>query len=262
MSNLEDLTLYLYILGESTFISSTHLDDEILLQMSRLHTFTFYFATEHVMDRNTDIHMLNSNIQQSFINTKYGQVTSMVNQVGPRRWICHIYTLPFKFHLLQCVGKNVPNIVFNSVTHLKLWEHNEYRYEFFFRINRTFPFLQKLSIRNKKPPFWRFEDFHLRDRDWCSTIEYPHIISLNIKHVFIHYAEYFLDETKTHLPRLKELKITSYILKEVTQNFTRDRTRRNCSKVNRLIVEGEFICSKDVYNYFPSLPFECSSDTI
>jgi hypothetical protein len=253
MSHLEELTLYLYILDESTFISVNHLDNEILIHMPRLYTFTFYFAFEHDIDRDTDIRIFNSDIQRSFINMKYGQVASMVGYLEPCKIICHIFSLPFKFHFLQRVGNNIPNIVFNSVTHLKLWDKDEFRHEFFVRLTRSFPFLQKLSIWNNKPTFWRRQEFHLRDKDWCSIVEYPHLILLNIKHAHPHYVEYFFNETKTHLPRLRELKITFDNLKNVTKNFTRDETRRNCSRVNRLIVECQIVYSEDIYNYFPLL---------
>ena len=260
MTNLEDLTLYLHIVDESTFISPTHLDREILLQMPRLHTFTFYFATKHAVARGTDIARFNSYVQQSFNNVKYGWVTSVVNHLALDEFICHIFSLPFKFPSLQCVGKDIANIGFNSVTHLELSEQYEYRCEFFCRLSEAFPFLQRLSLRNEKPPFWRPEDLHLCHKDWCSIVEYPHLISLDIKDVFPDYAEYFLNETKIRLPRLKELEIIDNILKDVTQNFTSDRTRHNCSKVNRLIVRGKLICLKDVHNYFPSLSHLCSAD--
>ncbi|CAF3904595.1 unnamed protein product [Rotaria sordida] len=58
MSYLEELTLYLHILGGSTFISGTHLDNEILSHMPRLHTFSFYFASENAI-ADPDIHISN-----------------------------------------------------------------------------------------------------------------------------------------------------------------------------------------------------------
>ncbi|CAF4167645.1 unnamed protein product, partial [Rotaria sordida] len=61
-------------------------------------------------------------------------------------------------------------------------------------------------------------------------IEYSHLTSLDIIHANIDYAEQFLLETREHLSRLTELKINYYVLKIVTMNFTRDETRRNCSK--------------------------------
>ncbi|CAF2059352.1 unnamed protein product, partial [Rotaria magnacalcarata] len=41
-----------------------------------------------------------------------------------------------------------------------------------------------------------------------------------------------------HLSRLIELQIKFDVLKLVTAKFTRDATRRNCFKVNRLLIEG------------------------
>ncbi len=253
MSHLEELTLYLYILGESTFISGTHLDNEILIHMPRLHTFTFYFATENDVHRDTDIRIFNSDIQRSFTDMKYGPVACMVGYLEPCEIICHIFSLPFKFKFLQRIGNNIPDIVCNYVTHLRLWDKDEFKHEFFVRLTRAFPFLQKLFIWNIKSPFWRCKEFHLRDKDWCSIVEYPHLISLNVKQSHSHYIEHFLNETKTHLPRLRELEITSYDLNKVTKNFARDETRRNCARVNRLIVECQIVYSKDVYDYFPLL---------
>jgi hypothetical protein len=225
--------------------------------MPRLQSFLFYFLTENVIDHDTDIRILKSDIQQSFINMKYEQVVSIVDlEHGKVR--CHSFSLPFKFRFLQRIGNNFPSIVFNSVTHLKLWDGKEFRHEFFVRLTRAFPFLQKLVVCNKTPTFIIRDGYKLRDKDWCSIIEYPHLISLDIENAFFHYIENFLNETKTRLPRLKELKIIYHELENVTQNFTRNETRRNCSKVNLLIVRDPMIYSKDVYNYFPSLSSSCS----
>jgi hypothetical protein len=71
--------------------------------------------------------------------------------------------------------------------------------------------------------------------------------------MYLLYIEHFLNETKTHLPRLTELKISYEDLKMVTENFTRDETRRNCAKAKRLIVNSSVVYPKDVYDYFPLL---------
>ncbi len=42
-------------------------------------------------------------------------------------------------------------------------------------------------------------------------------------------------------------------LEMVTENFTRDETRRNCAKVKRLIVKSCIVYPKVVYDYFPLL---------
>jgi hypothetical protein len=189
-------------------------------------------------------------------------VACLADYFPARRMIYRIFSLPFKFHRLQNIGNNIPNIIFNSVTHLKLWEKDGFKHEFFVRLTRAFPFLQKLPIWNVTPPFLRYDGFRLRDKEWCSIVEYPHLISLNVKHAHPHYVEHFLNQTKTHLPGLIELKVTSDSLKQITKNFTRDETRRNCGRVNRLLVEGPMVYSEDVYNYFPLLPPQCCSDII
>ena len=83
--------------------------------------------------------------------------------------------------------------------------------------------------------------------------KYPHLISLDINYVYSYYAEHFLNDTKTHLPRLTGLKVYYETLKTVTNNFTREETRRTCAKVKRLIVEHDIIYPKEVYCYFPLL---------
>ncbi|CAF4870687.1 unnamed protein product [Rotaria sp. Silwood1] len=127
-----------------------------------------------------------------------------------------------------------------------------FKYEFFVRLARAFPFLKNLSIRNIIPPFLD-KNYHLRDKDWLSIIEYPHLISLDMERANSYYLENFLNETKTYSPHLTELKVTYYALEIVTNNFTRNETRRNCAGVRQLIAEGPMVYSKDVYCYFPLL---------
>ncbi|CAF1005708.1 unnamed protein product [Rotaria sordida] len=104
-----------------------------------------------------------------------------------------------------------------------------------------------------KPPFLGTPKYHLRYKDWCSIIEEPHLISLDIECVNTYYVEHFLNEEKAHLPHLTELKVCYHSLKFVTKNFTRDETRRNCARIKQLIVEDPITYPKDVYRYFPLL---------
>ncbi|CAF0957244.1 unnamed protein product [Rotaria sordida] len=225
MTNLEELTLYLHIFGGSTFIAGTDLENEILTYMPRLHTFTFYITSENVIADPT-VHISDDDIKRTFTNIKHGQMACMVDYFIPMKIICRVFSLPFKFHVLERITNNIPNIVFNSVTDLKL---------------------------NILPPFWRFHEFHLLDKDWCSLVEYPHLISLDMKEADIYYVEHFLNETKTYLPRLTKLKIDYQELKMVTKNFTRDETRSNCARVKQLNGQGLIVYPKKVYCYFSLL---------
>ncbi len=78
-------------------------------------------------------------------------------------------------------------------------------------------------------------------------------VSIEFDYAHIYYIEHFLNETKTHLPRLTKLKISYGDLSQVTENFTRDEMRRTCGRVKRLIVERPKFYSKTVYRYFPLL---------
>ncbi|CAF3263848.1 unnamed protein product [Rotaria sp. Silwood2] len=251
MIHLEELTLYLHIFGGSKFIAGTHLNNEILIRMPQLHTFIFYIASDNPIADPT-IRVSNDDIQRTFTNIEHRQVAFMVDYFEPYNMICRVFSLPFKFHLLERIGNNIPNIVFNSVTHLKLWDKDAFKYEFFVRLARAFPFLKNLSIHNFIPPFLA-DDYHLRDKDWLSIIEYPHLISLDVELAYSDYGENFLNETKAYIPHLAELKVTYFALEIMTKNFTRNETRRNCAGVRQLIIEGLTVYPKDVYCYFPLL---------
>ena len=85
-------------------------------------------------------------------------------------------------------------------------------------------------------------------------MEYPHLISFDLSFANSYYVDQFLNEKKTNLPRLTKLNVSYRKLERVTENFTRDETRRNCAKVKHLIVENvSIVFSEDVYGYFPSL---------
>ncbi|CAF5103328.1 unnamed protein product, partial [Rotaria sp. Silwood1] len=231
MSYVEELSLYIHILGGSTFISGIHHNNKILSHMPRLHTFSFYFASENTV-ADSAICISNSDIQQTFTNIKHRQIGSLIDYDSCRKLICRVFSLPYKFDRLTNITNNTPNIVFNSVTHLKLRDKYPFKHEFFIRLARGFLFLKSLSIDTILAPNWRADEYHLKHIDWCSIVEYPHLISLDIDSANIYYAEHFLNETKTHLPCLTELKIRYEDLEMVTKNFTRNETRRNCTKVD------------------------------
>jgi hypothetical protein len=250
--NLEELTLYLHIMGGSTFISGGDLENEILIHMPQLYTFSFYMVSQNVI---ADLNMRISNvdIEQTYINVKCRQIRSMVDYFYPRKMICRVFSVPFKFDRLEYISDNIPNMVFTTVTHLTLQDTYSFKHEFFLRLAQAFPFLKNLSLHNMVPPFLKFNECHLRDKDWCSIVEYSHLHSLGISGAATYYVEQFLDERKTCLPRLRHLKIDYYNLKEVTINFTRDQTHYNCSKIKRLILNGRRVYPKAIYRYFHSL---------
>ncbi|CAF3537285.1 unnamed protein product [Rotaria socialis] len=254
MSNLEELNLYIHILYGPIFVSGADLHNEILIHMSQLHKFTFYIASETIITDST-IRISESNIEKTFENGKYQQVIRMVDYFDSNTLICRAFTLPFNFHRLEHIGNNIPNIIFNSVTYLKLCDANPFKHEFFVRLAKAFPFLKSLSIDNLCPPFLKAKEPYHRDKDWCSLVQYPYLISLDIHHAAVNYVEHFLSEREIYLPRLTELKVFYEDLAIVTHNFTRDETRRNCAQVKKLIIEHCTFYPEALYAYFPLLSY-------
>ena len=78
MSNLEELTLYIIIDNRTTFIDGTHIYNEILVHMPRLHIFNFYICTKTKIDHLVH-HLSKDDIQRTFTNIKYQQVDCIVN---------------------------------------------------------------------------------------------------------------------------------------------------------------------------------------
>ncbi len=252
MSHLEELTLYVRIAYRYTFVDGHHLHDEILLHMPRLRRFTFYIRTNNKIDDTTN-RISSEDIQQTFANTNLHQMACIVDYFGTTKNICHVFSLPFTFARLENITNNLPSIIFRSVTHLALEDKVPFKHEFFIRIAQAFPLLESLSIRNIRPPFWRFGKRTLIGNESYSIVTYPHLISLDMDCVNIHYVDQFLNQSKAYLPCLTELKIPYNELKSVTENFTRDVTRRNCANVKRLILKDSTVFSEDVHRYFPSL---------
>ncbi|CAF3120829.1 unnamed protein product [Rotaria socialis] len=259
MKHLEKLILYLRICNGSSmsnkanpFLDGTHLHNEILIYMPQLRTFTFYISTENNI-YNLPHPISTDNIQQTFANFKYGQTACAIDYFHTFRTICHVYSLSFTFTRLERISSKFPNIVFITVTHLHVNDFISLEHEFCMQISLAFPVLKRFCLKNETEQLWTDHitepDENLSD----SIIEYSHFRSFGLMCAHGHYISQFLLETKARLPCLTELKLKYGPLIAATRYFTIDALRRNCSKVNRLIVENCTRVPEDVYQYFPSL---------
>ncbi|CAF1292405.1 unnamed protein product [Rotaria magnacalcarata] len=254
MNHLEKLTLYLLIGKDKTFhcdtspyVDGTYLQNEVLVHMTQLQAFNFYISTENPFNH-TVFHISSDDIQQTFTNIKYGETACILDYIDGTRNICHVYSLPFTFTHLKNITTHFPFIVFDTVTHVSAFDSVPFEHEFFMRISQAFPLLKCFSVQN-----WQWQHGSCDENPLYLVIEFTHLISLDITRAHKSYIEQFLLETKTRLPCLTHLKVDYRDLKDVTKNFTRDATRHNCSKVNRLIVGESTTFSKDFSQYFPSL---------
>jgi hypothetical protein len=252
MPNLKELTLYITIKNRTAFIDGTDIYNGILVHMPRLHLFNFCICTN--TKTNLLVHHLSKDdIQRTLNNIKHQQMDCIVNYQYSTA-ICYVFSLPFMLEILRFIGNTFPSIVFNHVRSLSVKDEVPFKHEFFNRIAWSFPLLKELCVINIEPQSLISDEQKSNDNQLHSIIKYPYLISLRLGRVHIDYVEQFLNETKTHLPRLTELSVDYNQLTSVTENFIRDTTQLNCIKVKDLYV-GETVVqpSKDFYVYFPLL---------
>ncbi|CAF1523519.1 unnamed protein product [Rotaria sp. Silwood1] len=254
MSNLEELTLYIIVHDRTTFINGTHIYNEILVHMPRLHIFNFYISI-HIEIDSLVRRLSKDDIQWIFSNNiKYQQVDCIINY--EYKFVqCHVFSLPFMFEDLDSIGNIFPNIIFSHVRRLSVIDNVPFKYEFFNRIAFSFPLLKDLRVVNfNRQSSISDDERNSNDNQLYSIVKLNYLISLHLVDVYIEYVDQFLNERKTHLARLIKLTIDYDHLTIVTNNFTKDTTRLNCINVKELNFYNRRVeHSKDFYVYFPVL---------
>jgi hypothetical protein len=221
------------------------------MYMSRLHSFKFYLSTENNKN-DLDRYLSNHDVKQNYVNIGSQEVSNIVQFAGNRAKY-HVFTLPFQFAQLMYIGNIFPNILFTHVIDLYVHDQFPFKHEFFLRISTAFPKLKKFCVMNIQPLSYEVEELFDNTIQSHEIVEYPHLTFLDISRTNGYYVEQFLNETKTHLPCLAELRVRYEDLRIITKDFTRKTTRRNCVNVTRLTIERKIVGSKDYYIYFPLL---------
>ncbi|CAF1236044.1 unnamed protein product [Rotaria sp. Silwood1] len=251
MSNLEELGLYLTVYVDKTFIDGNHLKTKIIKQMPRLNQFTFFIRSV--------IHICNEmsfpsteDIQQTFIDFPFNKIISYVDNFGDRkRSQCYIYSYPFLMRYYTGITNNFPGGLFEHVCAVSLFDEQPFEHEFFLRIQKSFPFIEELSLVNRKPQNRKQSYVSNSDNQTLSLIEYFFLNKLYISNVHDDYIEQFLFDTKTYFQNNVILSVDYESLQRVTHNFTRDTTRTNCVKKSKLHLWGQGKCSNSLEEYFP-----------
>jgi hypothetical protein len=252
MSNLEELGLCLivaYVKG--TFIDGNHLKRNIFNRMPRLNYFTFYIRSFMFIGNKLNLPST-EDIQRTFINFPNNEIISYVDYF-PKEELgrCHVYTYPSFMPYYGDITNNFPGGLFNYVRVVSLRDEYPFEHDFFLRIVQSFPFMEELTVINRKLQNHKHSYESNNDNRSLSLIEYSFLNELDLLNVHDDYIEEFLFDTKTCFQNNILLRIKYESLQRVTQNFTRDVTRINCTKINELELSGESICSNSLQEYFP-----------
>ena len=252
MTGLEELSLRLYVTSRSTFIESTHLNRQILLYLPHLRTFHCDIFT-HNPFMGAAFEQPMKEIQHLFYNNQYHELLCYIHRQRRRNARSHILSLPFVFDTMKSISSHFPGGLFTSVRHLVLYDsYCPLEHEFFVRISASFPLLTSLRIMADSPHEKRRVQQPNGTEPIAPAVEFHHLTDLGLIGGHVDYAEQFLVDTNTRLPRLTKLIMAYEQLFIVTENFSRHATRRNCINIEHLYLTKVIVYSKEMHAYLPS----------
>ncbi|CAF1453800.1 unnamed protein product [Adineta steineri] len=250
MLNLEELTLFISVIRtRSAYIDGNQLYDKVLNYMPRLNKFIFSIHTQvsneyskKQIDLPSNDDVRNSCTKRGIQSIDVFADDKLIENTGN----CHVYSLPYQFNDFLFMNSSFQGGRFDKVRLLSMDDIRPFEHELFQIISQDFPFLRKLFILNDIPQ--KNKQYHL-----STLITFNHLFELDIYCVHNDYVIQFLSDKYTRLPCLTNLIVKYEKLLTVTNNFTNDAARLNCSKIKSLVTYRLFAGSQDYYSYFPSL---------
>ncbi|CAF3504874.1 unnamed protein product [Rotaria socialis] len=232
MSQLEKYALSLIVRCRTSFIDGTHLVNDILSKMSYLHTFIFNIITYNVrMDE--ELLPTPDDVKRALIQREYN-VNCYTDYSAFNNGQCHIYSLPFAMDRMYTHSSKFHGDLSLTVRYLYVQDFvRPFEHDFCWRISRDFPLLNNLTIFNIAKQTKNL--IHQQDEQASSIIEFSHLMTLCLYGCYINYVTQFLLDFNTHLPCLNTLYIKYEDLVIVTDNFTNNAARSNCSRLQHII---------------------------
>ncbi|CAF4810828.1 unnamed protein product [Rotaria sp. Silwood1] len=251
MSNIEKLSLYLTIYINDKFIDRNDLKKNIINHLPQLSMFTFDIRS--LMFINNQMNLPSKkDIEETFRDFRYTKIISYVDYFLEKKMgQCHVFSYPSEMPYYQNITNNFPGGLYEYVRFISLYDEYPFEHEFFIKISQSFPFMEKLSLINYQSQKHK-QSYELINDNYNSTIvKYNYLITLDIEKVHDDYMEEFLFNTKTYFHDNILIYINYKSLERVTHNFTRDVTRINCAKINKIFLFGEKNYSNSLRDYFP-----------
>ena len=114
---------------------------------------------------------------------------------------------------------------------VSLDDERSFEHESFLRIGEAFPFMEKLTVSNKKPQMNKLHRESQSGNEDFSIIKYSHLTRVNFIGAYDDYVEQFLVDTAICLLNNVFLAAHCQALEKITENFTRNTTQINCAKL-------------------------------
>jgi hypothetical protein len=250
MSNLEQLGLFFPAYVNETFIDGNNLKKNLINRMSRLNQFTFYIRSLMFIRNGMNLPST-EDIQSTFIDFPNNKIISHVDYFPEaRESVCHIYSYPSVTQYYGYITNSFPGGLYEYVRVVSLFDEHPFEHEFFLRIVQSFPFMEQLFLKNRKSQIQKQSYESNNDNRNLSLIKYFYLNVLFIVNVHDDYIEEFLFDTKTYFQNNIRLYIDYDSLQRVTQNFTRDATRINSTKINEIHLTRLPNCLNSLQEYF------------
>ena len=253
MTSLEELTLRLHVVNRSVPMDSNYLNHQLLRCMPNLHTFNCDIRT-HNSSSNEVVQQPLKESQYLFYNGRSHPAVYYSHRLRRFSTNAHIFSLPYVFETMEFITSHFPGGLFINVRHVFIFDmHYPFEHDFFVMLASSFPLLTSLAVMGTRPQqkkrMERSDDTDSID----PVVKWNHLDDLSFSCVGGHmdYAEQFLVYGNTLLPRLRKLQINYEWLVMITENFTRDATRRNCSNIEHLTLDRPIVQSENMYLYFP-----------
>ncbi|CAF4196107.1 unnamed protein product [Rotaria sp. Silwood2] len=239
MSNLEKLDLYINVGERKTFFDGNDFKMNIINYMPQLNKFTFNICS--LSSFYNDINLpSNEDIQKTFSNFNDKQIIYWTDYFPKvKKGYCHIYSYPYQLKYYNKITNNFPDGIFKYVRQVSLYDERPFEHEFFLRIAELFPFMEELTIHNEQRQINKQFRKSKNENQDLPIIKYPYLKQLDLIDTCIDYYEQFLFDTKINLAFGVRVYMVYELVKQVTRNFTRNRTRTNCAKINYVNLSSE-----------------------
>jgi hypothetical protein len=242
MTNLEELDL-LFLSTGNRIIDGNVLKQNFINHMPTLNKFTFNIGSLFHFNDQFDLPS-NQYIKSTFKDFNNTIISSINYFAKSNLLYCHVYSSPYTWKFYHYVTNDFPGGLFKCVRIISLRDERPFEHNFFLQIGQSFPFIKKIIVHNYEPQ----QDEHLQ---W-EAIKYHHLTEIDLVATHEDYVDQFLNNTKMYLFNNVHLRICYDLLKKKTNNFTRDATRMNCSKITGLTLSGNMRNSDENFKkYFP-----------